>query len=267
MNNSVQSIFVHVGAHERRRGGRTAQYGAVLFAAVYRTWTDSAGVKNIQAEGSHLVTLIDQIERAAELSKAVILLGDFNLNVERREDKTYGRQGLLNKFAAATAATGFEYLPTPTTWSSYGRFQDGQVQRHSTIDHCYVIGVRATVSVLPDATTDHRPLLLVVSPSRISGSSDATDIIRRQNFKAVRSEDLKNALENTWDWANVHRIHDMNEVHEFVVKGITAALDVVAPMAEIRVKRGTTLISVPRPSGSLSRETEREAATSLSSGT
>lgn len=66
MHDSVQSVFVQLVTHERSRGGRTAQHRATLFAAVYRTWTDSEGSTGTKIERTHLITLIDQIERAAE---------------------------------------------------------------------------------------------------------------------------------------------------------------------------------------------------------
>jgi hypothetical protein len=127
-------------------------------------------------------------------------MGDFNLDIGRKDDVKYGKRSLLKEFLAAMSTTGLEYLPTPVTWHSYGRFQDGQVQRHSTVDHCYTLGVSATVRVLPDATTDHQPLLLFVNPARISGNSNSTKTIKSHNFKAIRVGDFESALDRTWNW-------------------------------------------------------------------
>jgi hypothetical protein len=162
-------------------------------------------------------------------------MGDFNLDIGRKDDVKYGKRSLLKEFLAAMSTTGLEYLPTPVTWHSYGRFQDGQVQRHSTVDHCYTLGVSATVRVLPDATTDHQPLLLFVNPARISGNSNSTKTIKSHNFKAIRVGDFESALDRTWNWGDIYRIRDVNEVHSFVLAGITAALDEVEPLKEIRV--------------------------------
>jgi hypothetical protein len=214
----------------------------------------------------HLARLIDQIERAAQTPR-VILMGDFNLAIELKDDAAYSRHKMLNEFTAATAAAGLEYLPTSTTWHSYGRFLDGggaststaatasavtastststatatRVQRHSTLDHCYVAGVSAQVRLLPDATTDHSPVLLTVDPGRVSGSNSGTKTVKRRNFKAVRVAELEAALESTWDWGRVHQILGVNAAHQYVVDGIVAALDVVAPLAEIKVKKGDNI--------------------------
>jgi hypothetical protein len=118
--------------------------------------------------------------------------------------------------------------------------QDGRVQHHSTLDHCYVVGVRATVQVLPDATTDHHPLLLTADACRISGSNNSnsnTKMVNSRNFKALGTAELGASLEQNWNWGDVHAIRDVNEVHAFVLGGITAALDIVAPLKEIRVKK------------------------------
>jgi hypothetical protein len=120
-------------------------------------------------------------------------MGDFNLDAKRRGDKTYARRKLTNEFMDAAEAAGLEYLQTPTTFHSYsGRGNDGQVQRHSTLDHCYVIGVEATVQVLPNATTDHQPLLLVINPGRVSGDTS--------NRTLSRVGTLSRSGWLTWSW-------------------------------------------------------------------
>jgi hypothetical protein len=107
------------------------------------------------------------------------------------------------------------------------------------LDHDFVAGVRAaSIAVLADATTDHRPVLLITEPTRISGAANAPTAIKRGNFKGIERAALEAALESTWDWLTVHQIRDVDAIHDFVVAGITAALDVVARLKEIRVKPG-----------------------------
>jgi hypothetical protein len=244
MSCSVPSIFVEIEAHEVNKGGRTARHAGVLVGAAYRVWMDSLGATGKQTEQTHLAEVIDQVERATGLGKNSILLGDFNLDNARGEDKTYHRRDLTNEFADTTASLGLEYLPTRPTWFSDGRFPDSKgdrVQRCSVIDHCYVAGLKARVSLLADATTDHRPLLLVVDPSWVNGLANVPTILKRRNYKAVMPATLEAALEMTWNWSDVHKIKNVNNIHVFIVSGITAALDVVAPLREIRVKTGSNV--------------------------
>jgi hypothetical protein len=44
-----------------------------------------------------------------------------------------------------------------------------------------------------------------------------------------------------WPWGDIHAIEDVEKVHKFIVRGITMALDVVAPYKTIRVRRGDNL--------------------------
>jgi hypothetical protein len=57
----------------------------------------------------------------------------------------------------------------------------------------------------------------------------------------VKTAKLEAALESTWDWGAVHQILGVNELHNFVVNGIKAALDLVAPLKVIKVKKGADL--------------------------
>jgi hypothetical protein len=44
-----------------------------------------------------------------------------------------------------------------------------------------------------------------------------------------------------WPWGDIYDIEDVEKAHNFIVHGITVALDVVAPYKTIRVRRGDNL--------------------------
>jgi hypothetical protein len=104
--------------------------------------------------------------------------------------------------------------------------------------------LHATSRVLEESTTDHRP---VVTEIASGGAKKSLVQLRRGPFKAIRREALESALESAHDWSVIYAIKDVEEVHKFIVNGISAALDVVAPVKEITVKAGSSLY--------LSRET------------
>jgi hypothetical protein len=56
--------------------------------------------------------------------------------------------------------------------------------------------------------------------------------LNRRHFKVIRRDALEWALSQR-DWLTIYAIKDVEEVHKFVVNGIIAALDVVAPLKEI----------------------------------
>jgi hypothetical protein len=119
-------------------------------------------------------------------------------------------------------AAGLDYVPTPSTWRSYGRFAGGH--HVSCLDHVYCTGVDVGVEVLKDATSDHRPVLARIKAVNRSTSMD----ISHRNFKAIERVEMQAALQ-LWPWGKIHDIEDVEKAHKFIVHGITVALDVVAP--------------------------------------
>jgi hypothetical protein len=85
----------------------------------------------------------------------------------------------------------------------------------------------------------HCRLILVVDPNWVNGLANVPTILKRVNYKAVMPASLEAVLETTWNWSDVHRIKNVDDIHLFIVSGITAALNVVAPLREIRVKTGS----------------------------
>eukprot|EP00095_Tigriopus_kingsejongensis_P011471 snap_masked-scaffold915_size81523-processed-gene-0.7 protein:Tk11471 transcript:snap_masked-scaffold915_size81523-processed-gene-0.7-mRNA-1 annotation:"hypothetical protein TcasGA2_TC010755" len=62
--------------------------------------------------------------------------------------------------------------------------------------------------------------------------------ISRRNFKNVVPSELTRALESITDWNAIYNIRDINDTHDFIVDAVTRALDLVAPLRKITVKRG-----------------------------
>jgi hypothetical protein len=94
------------------------------------------------------------------------------------------------------------------------------------------------VRLLPDAATDHRPVLA----SLCCGMSEnnKSKVIKRRNFKAIESRKLCEALE-CHDWSEVYTIKGADDVLAHVMAAVNVALDVVAPAKNITVKEGDPL--------------------------
>ncbi|QQP36077.1 Uncharacterized protein FKW44_021061, partial [Caligus rogercresseyi] len=117
----------------------------------------------------------------------------------------------------------------------YGKF-NGE-HRISCLDHVYFAGLDCNVEVLKDTTTDHRPVLAkILVPSGKTG----TRSIERRNFKAIQHQELEDALQK-WPWTTIYSIEDVDTVHQFLIDGITEALNEVAPTKTIKVKTGRSL--------------------------
>jgi hypothetical protein len=92
---------------------------------------------------------------------------------------------------------------------------------------------------MPDATTDHRP---VVTTVRAGGHCPGTKLVslKRRNFNAITRGELDGALTST-NWTKVYAIKDVDDILDYITSGIVWALDIVAPEKEIRVKKGPNL--------------------------
>jgi hypothetical protein len=246
MSSSVQSVWIELILSKGKK---------LVIGGVYRQWSlvTTMGTPSLchvpvqrkcslAMEREQLEYIVDQIKSATESSRAVVVLGDFNLDAHRLKDESYSRQALLQYLVDGTKAAGLQYSSTPPTWKSFGNFANGH--RISCLDHVYHGGVVAVIKVVEDTTSDHRPVLARIEASQIVNAK-VQNIVRR-NYKAIMRGDLEAAL-RLWPWDAVHGLENVEDVHTYVVRGITAALDRIAPAKAIKVRRGADLY--------LSRET------------
>jgi hypothetical protein len=230
MTSSVQTLWLEL---DQPNGNR------LVIGGVYRQWTSSSLATSSHQSGlamerERLDIILNQVKLASQSAKAIIALGDFNLDAHRSSDASYSRRSMLRCLVEGMEAAGLDYVPTPPTWRSYGRFAGGH--HVSCLDHVYCMGVDADVEVLEDATSDHRPIL-----ARIKAMNRSTSMeISRRNFKAIKQVEMQAALQ-LWPWGDIHGIEDVEEAHKFIMRGIIMALDVVAPYQTIRVRRGDNL--------------------------
>jgi len=108
----------------------------------------------------------------------------------------------------------------------------------SCLDHIYIAGSTAECILLPDATTDHYPLLATINVS----NKQRPPLVSfcRRNFKSVSSQMLESALD-LWDWSIIYTLQDVETNYEYLIKGITAALDMVAPFRSFKACPRTNL--------------------------
>ena len=221
MSTPVQTVWLDL---------RLPRGGSLVIGGVYRQWLD------LPDQREHLDVICAQAVAASKVAKSVIVLGDFNLDQHRPDDTSYRYRSMLGILNEEMAAAGLEYAPTSPTWRS-DRLYDGS-HKTSCIDHIFFKGNVSNVSVLPDAISDHRA---VVARVEAAGRRAVTVVnIVRRNFKAIKRAELEIALQQ-WPWADIHVIVDVEDALKFVLDGIVTALDIVAPLKAIRVKRGDDL--------------------------
>ncbi len=168
-----------------------------------------------------------------------------NLDVARVRDSSYYRRKLLDLHMECLEECGLQLaneLDMTPTYKSHGTFEnkDGSVsQRFSTLDHVYYRGLPTPkFSVLPIAITDHRPTL---SRFNLQHRSSGLQSISRRNFRSINTSVICCAI-NASALSKVFELEDVEEIHAILVNEITAALDLVAPEKEVKIKeRGNPL--------------------------
>jgi hypothetical protein len=92
----------------------------------------------------------------------------------------------------------------------------------------------ASVLVLPDATTDHRPVLAQITVN-------AEELAGLETINLCKTKDLLpiviiSALENKTDWGKIHHISDLEEIYTFLMGGVNKAINVIAPTKSMTLK-------------------------------
>jgi hypothetical protein len=254
------------------------QQPALLVGGLYRQWgkwSDGGLDRSVPLQREQMGTFLQQVEMAAAASRAVVVLGDVNLDAAREADKTYKHKQMLGEFQAGMSKAGLVYHRTGNTYTSHGHYKRTasalstlapaptaptpapssprttkplaavktpprtavKAVRQSVLDHIYSVGVLLDVEVLPCAATDHRPLLASLG---IREAETGKKSIVRRNFKAIESRNLCAALE-LHDWGAIYAMKGVDESLAHIMRGIDVALDVVAPAKTISVKVGDPL--------------------------
>jgi hypothetical protein len=88
----------------------------------------------------------------------------------------------------------------------------------------YTKGLISESKVIPDAATDHRPVVTTVKAGgRCPGTTKLVSL-KRRNFKAITRGELEGALNHT-DWTRVYAIRDVDDILDFTTAGIVSASD------------------------------------------
>ncbi len=209
-----------------------APCGSVVVAAIYRQWTGR--------EDLDLEELDEAMREMSSKYERVVVMGDMNLDLAKKEDPAYYRHRLLKLHLGCLEETGLHVAneqDMSPTFFSHGKFEDkaGVIsQKCSILDHVYYRGWPSPPSftVLPLAMTDHRPTL-----ARFDLRKPATGLrsFKLRNFKSISSPAICLAI-NAKNLSKVFAMDDVESVHDTIITEITAALDMVAPLKQIQIK-------------------------------
>jgi hypothetical protein len=111
----VQSVWLHFSHH----GIGSGTLGAFVLGGIYREWTP---LLSREESKLRLGLLLTQISKAAEHRYRVVIHGDFNVDLDREEDKGYYMASMLTSLAKCTSTAGLETHVTAPTFRSFGNF-------------------------------------------------------------------------------------------------------------------------------------------------
>ena len=251
-NDTVQTIWIEISNHDLIIGG------------IYRRARPSADL-----ETAEFAQLSNQILKAANTGKKVLLLGDTNIDHNNpRHKKAKEAEALLSDLEAANMRRLPSSIPT---WKSYGQHKVcpcptsskkanlvplllekgyaacGCPKDHltSTIDNAYLShSESASLQVLEDALSDHFPILVNLD-IKVKQNKTKTKTIYRRDISRLKVSDLESALE-TRDWSPLWNTNDPIEAVALLIKLVKEALDMVAPLKAIKFRPDKPKISLKR---------------------
>jgi hypothetical protein len=110
---AIQSVWLHFNHHKIG----SATLGSFILGGIYREWTPLLSWKESRLR---LGSLLDQISKATEHGSRVAIHGDFNVDLDQGEDRTYYMATLAKLLAECTATAGLKTHAMPTTFRSFG---------------------------------------------------------------------------------------------------------------------------------------------------
>jgi hypothetical protein len=203
-------------------------------------------------EREEMDQLVNQILKAAQSGKAVLLLGDLNLDHMNPDHKKKNEaRDLLNAIDAAT----MRHLPTGPTWKSDGfhktckcisKCECQKRQRTGTLDNAYPSQSEdATAVVLDDALSDHFPILISLKCKDNQKKAPKLKTILRRDIARMVNSDFEAALEEE-DWCPLYEMNDPNMAVTLIINNVVKALDKVAPLKPITFRPDKPKISLKK---------------------
>jgi exonuclease III len=190
-------------------------------------------------EKEEMAQLTNQILKAAQTGKAVLLLGDLNLDHSNPDHK---KKNEANDLLCAIEAATMRHLPTGITWKSDGyhkvcncvaQCDCPKRQRTATIDNVYLSNSEsASAVVLEDALSDHFPIMVGLDINKKAKMTSKLKTIFRRDIARIVTSELEDALQEQ-NWSSLYKMSDPNEAVTLIVRNVEAALDKVAPLKPV----------------------------------
>ena len=223
---------------------RSAQGKKILLAFIYREFQclKEKPFEEEDMHGSNVCTQLlrlksfgSQLSIACAETERVIVLGDFNINIQKKGDENYYLQKLLQEYEAMMGENGLSFKRMGTTFERV--HMDGRIIQ-SEIDHL-ILNCPNEVKefgTFPFDSSDHKGIMAEINFET-----------SKPEKKTVTSRDLRNVRKNPKilkdsvakiNWYQLLGMEDVNDMVEFWSSQMNAALDQVAPLKQRVLRDG-----------------------------
>jgi endonuclease/exonuclease/phosphatase family metal-dependent hydrolase len=98
------------------------------------------------------------------------------------------------------------------------RTAGGDFHMYARLDHVYTKRLVSESKVIPDAMTDHRPVVTTVRAGGHCPGTKKLVSLKRRNFKTITRKELEGTLGLT-DWSEVYAMKDVEDILNFITAG------------------------------------------------
>lgn len=189
----------------------------LMLASIYRSYQLTQHANHGEAFGDQLTVL----ETLCASSNKVIILGDFNLDHNRRADPSYHHSRLYDMWKEYEARCQLVQMVDFPTWS---RMRRG-VLKASTLDHIYTSDVNQIESIeeLSASVSDHCPVLACLAQK-----ADVTPKkFWSRNWKLYSKASILASLAKQ-DW--IIKCTEVEDYYDAIEQKLMVAFDEVAPL-------------------------------------
>ena len=192
-------------------------------------------------------------------SDVICLAGDFNLDARRL---LTGCQlpPFYRSWKDYSASLGLDLLRTSPTFKSFGPIRG---KHHiSTLDHVYVSSsIPASATALPDAATDHFPVLACIEVGKKLQRSqgEGLETVTRRNLLAIDRDSFVNDLKQIGvdQWPVAPEGCDVNGMIEDFYSVINPVIERHAPKRTFKVRRDTPPLLLSKETREAMRERDK----------
>ena len=208
---------------------------SVLICGFYREWSRNGHKLTEEEQVNRIEILTEQMERATNEDKDVIILGDANACSQNWKDSNFKHKKVSEEMNNSIEICGMVSMDMGITYTADGIGKNGIIAE-SGLDHIYAsksLTNRLNTFKKENAGTDHRPIIAEI---RIGGQiPNKPKIVVKRNMRNFNKESwLTNLAKQKWE--ELGETEDPNLMAKSFDNLVKTALDECAPFTSFKIR-------------------------------